>query len=203
MRPELVALVLGAVLILDVRTIRVVAAYAVLAAWVAWLALPTALASPFALALFGASFCMKLILAPVGMWLFTRRNPAARDLRPALNLPARLILVLALALVAVDVVRVHALVPFALVEAATFVVLCGLTILVVHRNLLAAIVGLLVIGTGVTLTAAALAPGLPESIELGAAFDALIATFIGLALVRAFLAHNPLLDVASLRSLRG
>jgi hydrogenase-4 membrane subunit HyfE len=53
------------------------------------------------------------------------------------------------------------------------------------------------------LAGALLAPTLPESIELGATFDALVATFIGLALVRAFFAHNALLDVDALRSLRG
>jgi hydrogenase-4 component E len=82
-------------------------------------------------------------------------------------------------------------------------VLCGLAILIVHRNLLAAVIGLLVLGTGATLAGAVIAPGLPGLIELGAAFDTLVATFIGLALARAFVAHNPLLDVISLRRLRG
>ena len=75
--------------------------------------------------------------------------------------------------------------------------------LIIHRNLLAHMVGLLVLGIGIGFAASMLAPGLPEPIELGTAFDALIATGIGLALVRAIVVHDPLLDVESLRRLRG
>ena len=197
MSPEFIVLALGAALILDVRTSRVVVAYVILAAWVAALALPSALGSPVTLALFVLSFGMKLVVAPLGIWFFTQRNPAARDLRPAINLPLRLVLVLALAFVSQGVT------PLRLVDLATYLVLCGLTVLIVQRNLLAALIGLLVLGLGATLTGVALAPQLPASIELGAAFDALIVTFIGLGLVRAFLAHDATLDVSSLRRLRG
>ena len=75
--------------------------------------------------------------------------------------------------------------------------------LIVHRNLLAHMVGLLVLGIGIGFAGSMLAPGLPEPIELGTAFDALIATVIGLAIVRAIVVHDPLLDVESLRRLRG
>ena len=75
--------------------------------------------------------------------------------------------------------------------------------LMVHRNLLAHVIGLLVLGTGIELAGATLAPGLPAAFELGATFDVLVATFIGLALVRAIATHNPLLDVDALRRLRG
>ena len=75
--------------------------------------------------------------------------------------------------------------------------------LVVQRNLIAHVIGLLAFSAGIALAGSAIAPGLPEAVELGASFDALVVTFIGLAIVRAFLTHNPLLDVASLRRLRG
>jgi len=78
-----------------------------------------------------------------------------------------------------------------------------LAVLVVHHNLLAQVIGLLVLGTGVTLAGIVCAPQLPAVLELGATFDALVVTFIGLMLVRATLTHNPLLEVDSLRSLRG
>ena len=48
-------------------------------------------------------------------------------------------------------------------NVTAFVVLCGVGMLIVHRNLLAHVVGLLVLGTGVTLAGAVLAPTLPES----------------------------------------
>jgi hydrogenase-4 membrane subunit HyfE len=75
--------------------------------------------------------------------------------------------------------------------------------LMIFRNLLAQMIGLLVLGIGIGFAGSMLAPGLPESIELGATFDALVATFIGLALVRAMVVHDPLLDVETLRRLRG
>ena len=90
-----------------------------------------------------------------------------------------------------------------MIDIAVVTVLCGVGMLIVHRNLLAHVIGLLVLGAGTELAGAALAPGLPASIELGATFDVLVATFIGLALVRAIIAHIPLLDVDSLRRLRG
>lgn len=195
MNVDVIVFVAGAVLVLDTRTTRVVAAAVVLAAVAVYDAAPAAVAEPLTLALFVTSFVVKLVVAPIGIWLFARRNVAARDLHPAVSIPVRVAVVLGLVLIARSVA------PFP--ETATYIVLCGLTLLVVHRNLIAGIIGLLVLGTGVTIAGMLVAPRLPESIELGAAFDALIATFIGLALVRAFVTHNPLLDVASLRKLRG
>jgi hydrogenase-4 component E len=83
-----------------------------------------------------------------------------------------------------------------------FVVLCGIAILIMHRNVLADLLGLLLFGAGITLEAALVAPQLPAVVELGAAFDLLVTTFIGLALLRTLHARG-LLDVDRLRSLRG
>jgi hydrogenase-4 membrane subunit HyfE len=174
-----------------------------LAAFVAYDAAASAFGTPLTAALFVASFLMKLIVAPIGIWVFADRNPAARDLRPGINVPIRIVIVIGLGLIALGVTRQPSLAATPLAGTAFYVVLCGLAVLIVHRNLLAAIIGLLVLGTGVTLTGVAIAPGLPESIELGAAFDGLVATFVGLALARAFLTHNPLLDITALRRLRG
>ena len=74
--------------------------------------------------------------------------------------------------------------------------------LVVHRNLLAHVIGLLALGAG-ALGRRAVGPATSRIRRLGATFDALVGTFIGLALVRAFAAQNPMLDVESLRKLRG
>ena len=63
--------------------------------------------------------------------------------------------------------------------------------------------GLLALGAGITFAGATLAPTLPEFVELGATFDALVATVLGLTLVRSIVAHSPILDVESLRRLRG
>lgn len=195
-------LLAGAILLLTTRTTQMLIGYVALAITVAILVAPAAMGSPLSLALFGLSAFLKVVVAPLGILAFVRTNPATGDLHPSLAAPLRLLLVIAFAFVARAAV-IPGLGDVAMQNVTAFVVLCGVGTLIVHRNLLAHVVGLLVLGTGVSLAGALLAPTLPESIELGATFDALIATFIGLALVRAFFARNAVFDVDALRSLRG
>jgi hydrogenase-4 component E len=164
---------------------------------------PSALVSPTAFAIFALTTLMKVIVAPLGIVWFLRENPPAADLHPSLALPQRLLLAIGIAVAAAAIAHVPALAEIPLLRLIAYVVLCGIGMLVVHRNLLAHVIGLLALGAGITLAGAELAPQLPESVELGATFDALVGTFIGLALVRAFAAQNPMLDVESLRKLRG
>jgi len=200
---DLVVLVGGAVLLVNGRTFQVLIAYVVLAVMAGALGATAALASPATFALFAVATLLKVVLAPLGIVLFVRANPAAADLRPSMPLPGRLLLVIAFALLAKMVTRLPAVATVPMADLVAFVVLCGVGMLIVHRNLLAHMVGLLVLGIGIGFAGSMLAPGLPEPIELGTAFDALIATVIGLAIVRAIVVHDPLLDVESLRRLRG
>jgi hypothetical protein len=200
---ELAVVLTGSALILSPRTLLAAAAYVMIAALATASVFPATAGSLLALALLSGSAFLKLIVAPVGIYLFVRANPATRDLRPSISLPARLVGVVAIGVAAKLVAGLAAFKTVASVDVAVFIILCALGMLVVHRNLIAHILGLLAFGAGVTLAGSAIAPGLPVSVELGASFDALVVTFIGLAIVRAFLAHNPLLDVASLRRLRG
>ena len=200
---ELLAFLAGAGLLLDTSTARVVTAYAIIVGLVAFVVAPATLSTPLPLAFFAAAFVLKLIAAPIAIWAFVRRNAAARSLRPAFDLPLRLIVVLALAGASQLVPRVPGLASIPHAGMAAYIVLCGLAVLVLHRNLLAQVIGLLVLSTGVTLAGIICAPQLPEAVELGAAFDVLVVTFIGLALVRAMMTENPLLDIESLRRLRG
>ncbi len=101
-------------------------------------------------------------------------------------MPLRLLLAIGFAMVAAAFARLPALAGIPMQGLVAYVALCGVGMLVVHRNLLAHVIGLLALGAGVTLAGAVLAPQLPESVELGATFDAIVGTFIGLALVRAF-----------------
>lgn len=203
MTVEPALLIAGAVLLMNTRTAQVLVAYIVLAATVSALIATSAAESSLSLGLFVLSTALKVVVAPIGIVIFLRANPAAGDLRPSLAMPARLALAVAFALIARAVAEMPSLnaVPFR--DLVAYVILCGVGTLIVHRNLLAHVVGLLVLGAGITLAGAVLAPTLPESVELGATFDGLIATFIGLGLVRVFIAHNPALDVESLRRLRG
>ncbi|HEY5061369.1 MAG TPA: NADH-quinone oxidoreductase subunit K, partial [Gemmatimonadaceae bacterium] len=116
--------------------------------------------------------------------------------------PLRVLTVIVLVVLsrAVDRLPVAAALP--LQSTVAFVILCGIAMLLMHRNVLADLLGLLVFGAGITLEGALAAPQLPEAVELGAAFDVLVTTFIGLALLRT-LHQRGLLDVDRLRSLRG
>jgi hydrogenase-4 component E len=199
---DVILLLAGAVLLLSTRMTQMLIGYAVLAVTVSLFVAPAALGSTLSLALFVVSALLKVVVAPLGILAFVRANPKADDLRPSLAAPVRLLLVVAFALIARGA-TIPSLGDAALQSITVYVVLCGVGILITHRNLLSHVIGLLVLGAGVTLAGAVLAPTLPESVELGSTFDAFVATFIGLALVRAFFAHNPVLDVDALRSLRG
>jgi len=189
----LVILVAGGLLLVTSRTAIALGAYVVLAAAASTLIVPAATGSALALAVFSVTTVMKVLIAPLVMLWFLRAQPAARTLRPSLSVALRLLLAIGFAVVGIGT-------PLGL---GLFILVCGVGMLVVHRNLMAHLIGLLALGTGVTLCGAVLAPGLPESVELGGTFDALVGTFIGLGLIRAFAAHDPLLDVESLKRLRG
>lgn len=200
---ELGLVLAGAALILSSRTLLAAVAYLVIAAIAIASIFPATVDSPLAIALLAGSAFLKLCVAPIGIYLFIRANPATRDLRPSISLPSRLIVVVAIGLAARAVAGFAAFRDVSGVGIAAYVILCALGMLIVQRNLIAHVIGLLAFSAGITVAGLAIAPGLPVVVELGASFDALVVTFIGLAIVRAFLAHNPLLDVASLRRLRG
>jgi hydrogenase-4 membrane subunit HyfE len=200
---ELLIILAGATLIVNGRTSQALVAYVVLAATTSIILLPSSLATPTAVALFSLSTILKVGLAPIALRWFLRANPAADDLNPSVPAMLRLAFVILIAIAARAVGQDPALSGIPMLGTAVFTILCGIGMLIVHRNLLAHVFGLLVLGAGIELAGAMIAPGLPASFELGATFDVLVVTFIGLALVRAIATHNPLLDVESLRRLRG
>ncbi len=203
MNLDLFVLVAGAILIVSARTSYVLTAYVVLAAIASVLIEPSTHESWLAFTLFFITTLIKVIIAPLGIVFFMRGNPAASDLHPSVSMPLRLLLAIGFALVAAAFTHIPSLAGIPMQGLVAYVTLCGVGMLVVHRNLLAHVIGLLALGAGVTLAGAVLAPQLPESVELGATFDAVVGTFIGLALVRAFVVQNPMLDVEFLRRLRG
>jgi hydrogenase-4 membrane subunit HyfE len=200
---ELVLLFAGATLLMDGRTTHVLIAYVVLAATTSTVIAPVAASTTASAVLFAISTLLKVGLAPLGLFFFLRSNPATGNLRPSIAMPLRLILALGFALVSRGVARFPALSGVPMRDSIAFLVLCGVGMLIVHRNLVADMIGLLVLGVAIDLAGAVMAPQLPESIELSATFDALLATFLGLTLVRSLLGHNPGLDVEDMRKLRG
>jgi hydrogenase-4 membrane subunit HyfE len=72
-----------------------------------------------------------------------------------------------------------------------------------NRNVLAGVVGLFLLDAGASVAGASFAVQLPEALEMGAAFDALVLTVVAVMLARAIARHDASLDVRSLRRLRG
>ncbi len=190
------------IMIADTRAKRVLAGYVVIAVVTTIITFPAAAASLNALLAFGLATVLKVVLVPLGILWFLRRNPGAEDLRASVPLPLRVLTVIVLIGLsrAVEHLPIAAALP--LQADVAFVILCGLAMLLIHRNVLADILGLLLFGAGITLEGALAAPQLPEVVELGAAFDVMVTTFIGLALLRT-LHERGLLDVDHLRTLRG
>lgn len=194
--------VLSGVMIADTRAKRVLAGYVGIAILTTVVTFPDAAATPSGLILFGLATALKVVLAPLGILWFLRRNPEAEDLRASAPLPVRVLTVIVLAVLCRSVDRLPVAAALPLQPIVAFVILCGIAVLIVHRNVLADLLGLLLLGAGITLEGALAAPQLPEAVELGAAFDVIVTTFIGLALLRT-LHRRGLLDVDRLRSLRG
>ena len=194
--------ILSGIMIVDTGAKRVLAGYVAIAAVTAVLTFAGASATPGGLILFGVATVLKVILTPIGVLWFIRRHSEAEDLRASASLPIRVLTVIALVVLsrAVDRLPVAAALPLQSIVA--FVILCGIAMLIIHRSVLADLLGLLLFGAGITLEGSLAAPQLPEAVELGAALDIIVTTFIGLALLRT-LHQRGLLDVDNLRKLRG
>ena len=199
----IVLLLAGALLVVSSSTRLMLLGYMMLASTACTLSFPAVTGSAATIGLFILILIVKLGVVPAGILSFVRKNPQADDLRSSGSVPARLLLTIAFAIAARIVA--HATL-FASIENSGFIaftLLCSLGTLLVHRNLLSHVLGLLALGAAVTLAGPALVPGFPATVELGVSFDALVAVFIGLALMRAFLKNTSVLDVENLRELHG
>jgi hydrogenase-4 component E len=194
--------VLAAIMIVDTRAKRVLVGYVAIAVITTFITVPAASATIESLALFGLATALKVILAPIGILWFIRRNPSAEDLRASAPLPVRVLIIIGLIVLcrAVDGLAIGVALPQQ--STVAFVIACGIAMLITHRNVLADLLGLLLFGAGITLEAALAAAQLPAAVELGAAFDVLVTTFVGIALLRT-LQERDLIDVDRLKKLHG
>jgi hypothetical protein len=199
---ELLLTASAAVLMLDSRLRPALAAYAVLTATTLWQSFPHA-ASPAALALFAALAAIKLVAGPLAIVALVRRYRVPEYLTPSFNTAWRVGFA-ALAVVAGhEAGRMTAFAHVPLAGAVFTAVFASVATVLLHRNLLAHVIGLLALGSAISLAGAVFAPGLSGAVELADTFDVVIATFVALAIARAILAYDPQLDVRSLRTLRG
>jgi hydrogenase-4 membrane subunit HyfE len=192
----------AALLAIDSRLRSALVAYTVFTAATLWLAFPRE-STPIALTFFGALALVKLVVGPAALITLVRRYHVPEDLGPSLKLAYRLILVAGTLLAAHEIRTMTAFHDIAAAGVVFYAIFTSMLIVVLHRNLLAHVIGLLMLGSAITLAGAVFAPGLPGAIEIADTFDAVLATVVALAIARALIAFDPQLDIRSLRELRG
>lgn len=200
-----IAIVLaGAVLVVGSRLRVALIAYIAFTLCILWLSHPHGHdATAIGIALFAALAFIKVIVGPtVILWLRAKYH-VPDDLAPSFNLGVRIAVVGLALLLAQYFSRAQAFADVAFGLVVFYAVFASICIVLMHRNLLAHVVGLLSLGSAITLAAAVFAPSLPGAIELAGTFDAVFATFIAIAVARAVILHDPRLDIRSLRGLRG
>lgn len=146
---------------------------------------------------------LKLVVGPFALIALVRRYKVSEDLGPSLGLAWRLAIVALTLVVAHEIRNLSALASLSSSGVVFYAVFASVMIVVLHRNLLAHVMGLLMLGSSITLAGAVFAPELPGAIELAGTFDAVMATLLALAIARALIAFDPGLDIRSLRELRG
>jgi len=192
----------AAMLAIDSRLRSALVAYTVFTAATLWLAFPRE-STLTAVAFFAALSVVKLAIGPTALIMLVKRYKVPEDLAPSLSLPWRLLLVATTLFAAHEIRRMTAFSDIASAGVVFYALFTSMMIVVLHRNLLAHVIGLLMLGSAITLSGAVFSPGLPGAIEIADTFDAVIATVVALSIARALIAFDPRLDIRSLRELRG
>ncbi len=198
----IVAVLAAAALVIDSRLRSTLAAYIVLTGATLYMAL-THVATVPQLAFFALIAVVKVVAGPAAVVLLARQYGLRGDLGPSINIAWRGAIVLAAAFVAFEVGSMPAFAAIPSSNVVLFSVFASIVTIVLHRNLLAHVIGLLALGSSISLAGVLFAPGLPGSIEVAGTFDAVIATLVAVVVARAIVAYDPRLDVRSLRDLRG
>jgi hydrogenase-4 component E len=207
-------IVLGGLLIAGTRSIGraiwLVAAQAVLLS-VAAIGVGVATGSPHLLIGGVLTFASRGVAVPLILGWILRQSPVRTERSPYLgprsSLVVAIVIVFATAVTIDGSVISHALggsldaprvLPVAVAE-----VLTGLLVAMTRRKGLSIVVGLLVFENGISLIAFSLTYGMPLVIELGVAFDLLMATTVIWVYTRRMLRTHGSLSTDNLRNLRG
>jgi hypothetical protein len=197
-----VLIVALAVLVADARLRSALLAYAAFTIAALVLSFPHGTHGA-ALAAFGGLAFVKIVAGPAALVWLQRTHRLREDLSPSFSIGVRIGVVLVALLLAREIGRMPAFahVPFA--GLVMYAIISSVCVVILHRSLVAHLVGLLALGSAITLAGAIFAPLLPGGMELADTFDAVIATLVGVAVAGAVAAHDPRLDIRSLRELRG
>jgi len=149
----------------------------------------------------------KAVAVPLILGRILHQSPVRTERRPYLHPRVSLIVAILIVFVTTAAIDGAALgrsldAPRAL-PAAVAEVLTGLLIVMTRRKSLSIVVGLLVFENGLALTAFSLTYGMPLVIELGIAFDLLVAIIVVWIYARRMLVTFGSLSTDELRNLRG
>ena len=146
---------------------------------------------------------VKLVAGPASILWLEKHRGLRNDLRPSFPLGGRIAVVLAALGLAHLAARLPAFADIHNVGLVFFALATSIAVVIAHRSLIANAIGLLALGSTVSLAAVVFVPHVPMSAELADTFDALLATLVGLAIAREIARENPELDVRGMRELRG
>jgi hydrogenase-4 component E len=188
------------------RSILMVAAQSILAG-IAAIAVGVSLGQPHIVVGGMLAIAFKGLVAPIILRAMLRSTSIAVERQPYLG--TRLSLVAAVGIVFLAAAATSDIGPTAApgaaraLPAAIAQVLTGLLLVMTRRKVLSLLVGLMVFENGIALTAFALTYGMPLVVELGIAFDLLVAVAVGWVYTRRMVAVLGTASTDSLRNLRG
>jgi hydrogenase-4 membrane subunit HyfE len=200
---SLIIVLSAAILVVSARVRWSLVAYIALTFATLWLVYPEASASRLGLLFFIALAIVKIAVGPAAVLWLIRANALQDTLSPAVSVAARILVSVLALFIGYAAGNMAAFSSMPLSNIVFYSIFSSMFIVILHRSLLSHVIGLLVLGSAITLAGAVFAPALPGGIELADTFDAVIATFVALSVARALVAHDPNLDVRSLRELRG
>jgi len=163
------------------------------------------------------AFIMKVLLIPCLLWVYTRKMPVS-EVKPMIGLIPSII-IMAIVLPATYYYTLTHLYPYlaeylppvykGIAEAAGvnlglgFVLLAlGIYILLIRRDIVKVVIGLVILENGVHLTLVSLAPTLEEASEIGIACNLVIASWLLLYLAKNIYKLWETKDTASLSELK-
>jgi len=155
----------------------------------------------------GITVAMKAVLIPWFLMRIIDRIGINREIEPFLNVPVSLLVCLGLTVVGYRVstgfpegaqgVRHH------LIGVALSMLLIGMFLMVTRKKAITQILALLTVENAVFLVAVGVTPGMPLVVELGVAFDVIVAVLVLGVLVQRLVARFESMDVSRLSQLKG
>jgi hydrogenase-4 component E len=150
---------------------------------------------------------LKAILIPWYLMRIIDRIGIHREIEPFLNVPASLMVCLGLTVVGYRVSTGFPQVGRAeshhLIGVALSLLLIGLFLMVTRKKAITQILALLTVENAVFLVAVGVTPGMPLVVELGIAFDVIVAVLLLGILVQRIVDRFESMDVSQLSRLKG